>query len=217
MMGWTILAGKALGAALLLWATGFPRTLWTVAATALTLGAAGYAWQGSPGLAGHPVTAVQKAGEIDPDIVAVRDGMFGRFNFTWGSFARADAMTRAGAPDTAVRAMILTVRQAPGDVGAWTWLGIKLAENDGNQISPASKFAFDRAAQLAPQHPGPPFFHGLALIREGKFDEARPFWAKAVELTPAKATYRAQLAGRLFLLDRFLEAQAAGEKAGGQP
>lgn len=213
MMGWVIFAGIAIGAALLLWLTGFPRKLWTVAATALTLGAAGYAWQGSPGLAGHPVSAVQKAGEIDPDIVAIRDGMFGRFNFTWASFARADAMTRAGAPDTAVRAMILTVRQAPGDAGAWAWLGIKLAENDGNQVSPASKFAFDRAERLAPQHPGPPFFHGLALIREGKFAEARPFWARAVERTPAEASYRGQLVGRLFLLDGFLEAKAAEEKA----
>lgn len=212
MMGWVIFAGIAIGAALLLWLTDFPRKLWTVAATALTLGAAGYAWQGSPGLAGHPVSAVQKAGEIDPDIVAIRDGMFGRFNFTWASFARADAMTRAGAPDTAVRAMILTVRQAPGDAGAWAWLGVKLAENDGNQVSPASKFAFDRAERLAPQHPGPPFFHGLALIREGKFAEARPFWARAVELTPAEASYRGQLVGRLFLLDGFLEAKAAEEK-----
>jgi cytochrome c-type biogenesis protein CcmH len=217
MMGWAILAGIALGAALLLWVTGFPRKLWTVAATALMLGAAGYAWQGSPGLAGHPVVAVKKGSELDPNVVAIRDGMFGRFNYTWGSFARADAMTRIGATDTAVRAMILTVREAPGDAGAWTWLGIKFAENDGNQVSPASKFAFDRAAQLAPQHPGPPFFRGLALIREGKFAEARPFWAKAVELAPEKASYRDELLVRLFLLDKFLEAKAAEEKGQAAP
>ncbi|MDP5277928.1 cytochrome c biogenesis factor-like protein [Sphingomonas sp. DG1-23] len=212
MGGWLILLAIAIGAGLLLWLSGFPRKLWTVAATALMLGAAGYAWQGSPGLAGHPVTSVAEKGEIDPEIVAIRDAMFGRFNFTWASFMRADAMTRAGAPDTAVRAMILTTRQAPGDGGAWTWLGIKLAENDGNQISPASKFAFERGIQLAPQHPGPPFFYGLALIREGKFAEARPYWAKAVALTPEKASYRAALAARLMLLDRLLEAKAAEEK-----
>lgn len=217
-MGWVMLLAIALGAALLLWLTGFPRKLWTVAATALTLGAAGYAWQGSPGLGGHPVTAVKKTNEIDPEVIAIRDAMFGRFNFTWGSFMRADAMTRAGAPDTAVRAMILTTRQASGDAGAWTWLGIKLAENDGNQVSPAAKFAFDRALQLAPQHPGPPFFYGLALIREGRFDEARPLWAKAAELTPEKASYRPALLVRLFLLDQFLAAKAAEEKgAGGKP
>ncbi|AQR72526.1 hypothetical protein BXU08_01565 [Sphingomonas sp. LM7] len=211
-MGWGMLGLLALGAGLLLWLTGFPRKLWTVAATALMLGAAGYAWQGSPRLAGHPVVAASKPGEIDPNVVEIRDAMFGRFNFTWASFARADAMTRAGAPDTAVRAMILTVRQANGDAGAWAWLGVKLAENDGNQVSPAAKYAFDRALQLAPQHPGPPFFYGLALIREGKFAEARPYWAKAVALTPAKASYRDQLVVRLFLLDRLLESKAAQER-----
>ncbi len=215
MTGWLVLFLIALGAGLLLWLTGFPRKLWTVAATALMLGAAGYAWQGSPGIAGHPVTAAKKTGELDPEVIALRDAMFGRFNFTWGSFMRADAMTRAGAPDTAVRAMILTVRQAPGDSGAWAWLGIKLAENDGNQVSPAAKFAFERALQLAPQHPGPAFLYGLALVREGKFAEARPWWAKAVEVTPAKASYRDQLLVRLYLLDRFLEAQAAEAKAQG--
>lgn len=216
-MGWLMLVLIALGAALLLWLTGFPRKLWTVAATALMLGAAGYAWQGSPGLAGHPVTAAQKPGEMDVNIVAIRDAMFGRFNFTWASFARADAMTRVGAPDTAARAMILTVRQAPGDAGAWAWLGIKLAENDGNQVSPAAKFAFERALQLAPRHPGPPFLYGLALLREGKFAEARPFWAKAVELTPEKASYRDELMMRLFLLDKFLEAKAAAEQGAVAP
>ncbi|TGX52209.1 cytochrome c biogenesis factor-like protein [Sphingomonas gei] len=212
MTGWLILALIALGVALLLWLTGFPRKLWTVAATALMLGAAGYAWQGRPGLAGQPVSAVAKKGELDSEVLELRDAMYGRFNFTWGSFVRADAMTRAGAPDTAVRAMILTTRQAQLDAGAWMWLGIKLAENDGDQVSPASKFAFDRAMALAPQHPGPPFFYGLALIREGKFAEARPFWAKAVEVAPAKAGYRGQLVVRLFLLDRFLEAQATQAK-----
>ncbi len=38
---------------------GFPRRLWMVAATALMLGAAGYALQGNPGLAGHPVTTAE--------------------------------------------------------------------------------------------------------------------------------------------------------------
>jgi cytochrome c-type biogenesis protein CcmH len=135
--------------------------------------------------------------------------MFGRFNFTWASFTRADAMTRIGAPDTAARAMILTVRQAPGDAGAWTWLGVKLAENDGNQVSPAAKFAFERAMAVNPNHPGPPFFYGLAYVRQGRFDAARPLWVEALRRTPAGASYRSQILVRLMLLDRFLAARAA--------
>ncbi|MGK6355621.1 tetratricopeptide repeat protein [Sphingomonas sp. DT-207] len=212
-MGWLVFAGIVLAAALLLWRSGFPRRLWTIPATALMLGAAGYAWQGSPGLAGQPVAAARKAGEIDPSLVALRDAMFGRFNLEFAYFTAADAMTRAGSPRQAANVMIGAVRKAPRSAALWTGLGLALAENDGMQVSPAAKFAFDRALQLGPEHPGPRFFYGLALIREEKFAEARPYWAKAVELAPANASYRDELLVRLFLLDRLLEAKAAQERA----
>jgi len=217
MMGWAMLLLIMVAAALLLWLSGYPRRLWTVAATALMLGAAGYAWQGSPGLAGHPVAAAEKAGEIDSNLVALREALFGRFDFAFAYFTAADAMTRAGSPRLAANVMVGAVRKAPDNGALWTGLGLALAENDGMQISPASKFAFERAMQLWPQHPGPPFFYGLAHVREGKFAEARPYWAKAVALSPEKAPYRAELEARLFLLDRFLEAKAAQERGQTQP
>lgn len=210
-MGWLLLLAIALGAALLLWRTGYPRKLWAIPATALMLGAAGYAWQGSPGLAGHPVSTERQRGQVDPELVALRDAMFGRFNFSFSYFVAADAMTRIGAPGQAANVMIGAVRKAPQDAGLWTGLGLTLAEHDGMRVSPASRFAFDRAMALWPKHPGPPFFLGLALIREGRFAEARPFWAKAVALTPEKASYRDELTVRLFLLDRLLEAKAKAE------
>lgn len=213
MMGWLVLLAIALGVALVLWRTGFPRKLWTIPATALMLGAAGYAWQGSPGLAGHPVETEKQHGEVDPNLVALRDALFGRFNFAYSYFVAADAMTRVGGPGQAANVMIGAVRKAPQDGALWTGLGLTLAEHDGMQVSPGSRFAFERAMALWPQHPGPPFFYGLALIREGKFAEARPWWAKAVALTPAKASYRDELATRLFLLDRLLAAQAGSPPA----
>jgi cytochrome c-type biogenesis protein CcmH len=215
-MGWLMFLVAAMAACVLLWALRFPRRLWTVAATALMLAAAGYAWQGSPTLPGHPVAATAQAGDVDPELIALRDAMFGRFNFSWASFTRADAMSRIGAPDTAARAMILTVRQAPGDPGAWTWLGVKLAENDGNQISPAANFAFERAMALGPNHPGPPFFFGVAYVRQGRFAEARPLWEEALRRTPENASYRSQIGVRLMLLNRFLAAQA-GRAPGATP
>ncbi len=217
MMGWLLLLAIALVTVLLLWRTGYPRKLWTIPATALMLGAAGYAWQGSPGLAGHPVAAERQRGQVDPDLVALRDAMFGRFNFAFSYFVAADAMTRVGAPGQATNVMIGAVRKAPQDGALWTGLGLALAEHDGMQVSPASRFAFERAMALWPQHPGPPFFLGLALIREGKFAEARPWWAKAVALTPEKASYRDELLVRLFLLDRLLEAKAKQDGAATQP
>jgi tetratricopeptide (TPR) repeat protein len=205
-----MLAGMAALTGALLWLIGFPRRLWTVAATALTLGATGYAWQGSPGLAGHPVSQEGAKVDIAPDLIELRDAMFGRFGFEQGNFMRADAMTRAGAPRTAVFVMQDAVIKAPNNVAAWTGLGTTLSEHDKG-VSPAARFAFDRAIALSPKHPGPPFFLGLAYIRAGQFAEARRYWALAAQLAPETAPYREELIIRLGLLDRFIQEQAANQ------
>jgi cytochrome c-type biogenesis protein CcmH len=209
MMGWVMLVLLAAVAAALLWAIGFPRRLWTIAATALTLGAAGYAWQGSPGLPDNSAKTASAPIEVDPDLVQIREAMFGRFNTTYFTLMQSDAMMRIGAPDSAARAMLIGTYRTPNDPGVWTGLGTALAESDKG-VSPASRFAFDRAMAIYPEHPGPPFFLGLALVRANQFGEARQYWAKAVALTPANASYRQGLEVRLALLDRFLaEAGAA--------
>lgn len=212
MMGWTMLAAVAIAAALLLWITGFPKRLWTIGATGLMLGAAGYAWQGKPMLAGAPVSAENRTGQVDPAMIALREAIFGKYGTYNYSYAMAaDSMVRIGRPDLAVTVWNGAVHKSPQDASLWTGLGLALAENDGNQVSPASKLAFDKALALAPQHPGPPFFLGMALIREGKFAEARPWWVKAVDLAPEKISYRDDLRVRLLLLDRYLAAQAVPE------
>ncbi len=208
MMGWAMLGVVALVAAIVLAVTRFPKKLWTIPATGLMLGAAGYAWQGSPTLAGHPVSAENRKGEVDPDEVSMREAMFGRFNYEWNVFMQADGMIRAGSPAYAVAAMQIAVTRAPQDAPMWVGLGLALAKHDGNQISPAAKLAFEKALKLAPTHPGPSYFYGLALVRAGQFAEARPYWAKAVELAPADISYRDDLRVRLFLLDRLIAAQA---------
>jgi len=200
MIGWLMLALVAIAAGLFLALIGYPRRLWTIAATALTLGATGYAWQGSPGLAGHPVAAVEEKVEIPAEIVNLREAMFGRFGFDWSNFMRADAMTRTGSPRLAVIVMQDAVFKAPRDAAAWTGLGTALAEHDKG-VSPASRYAFDRAIALWPQHPGPPFFLGLAYARAGQPVEGRAYIARAVELAPAGASYRADLLIWLNLID----------------
>ncbi|MES2443463.1 MAG: cytochrome c biogenesis factor-like protein [Pseudomonadota bacterium] len=207
MTGWLVLGVIAIAAALLLALIGFPTRLWTIAGTALLLGATGYAWQGSPGLAGHPVTAEGTKVEIPVQITDLRDAMFGRFGFDQANFMRADAMTRIGAPGTAVRVMQDAVRKAPRDAAAWTGLGTTLAEHDKG-VSPAARMAFDRAMALWPQHPGPPFFLGLALARAGQAAEGRAFVARAVDLAPAGASYRPDLVMWLGLIDANIAAQA---------
>lgn len=217
MNGWAMLALIAAGTVAALALLRFPRKLWTVPATALLLGGAGYAWQGAPGLAGHPVTSEEEAREIDPKILELREAMFGRFNFDASYFLAADAMTRVGSPRAAVNVMIGAVRKAPQDAALWTWLGVVLSEHDGNQISPPAKFAFERGIALWPTHPGPEFFYGLAQARQGNFTEARTHWAKAFELTPEKASYREELGFRLALIDRLIAMQAAQARGEAPP
>jgi cytochrome c-type biogenesis protein CcmH/NrfG len=91
----------------------------------------------------------------------------------------------------------------------WTGLGTVLATHDGGRMSPAALFAFSRAMRLAPEHPAPFFFAGLAYVRAGEFAKARPYWARALAVTPAGVSYHGAIAERLALLDRFLAVEAA--------
>ena len=211
-MGWGMLATVAVVAVLALALLRYPRRLWTVPATAIMLGAAGYAWQGSPGLPGHPVAPGGQRVEVDQGLIDLRDAMFGKYGtYAWSYGNLADAMLRQGDRERAVKVWQGAVRQVPEDVALWTGFGSALAEYDGNQISPAAQFAFDKAFALAPEHPGPPFFYGLALVRANRFAEAEPWWEKAVALTPAQASYRQALMARLLMLEVFLQEQARRE------
>lgn len=207
MSGWIMLAIIAVFTAGLLFAIGFPRRLWTVAATALTLGATGYAWQGSPGLPGHSVLTKEKSGEVDPGMIELREAFFGRYNFSYNYLAISDSMMRQGRPDLAVNAMRGAIVKGPGDAGVWTGLGMALAEHDRG-VSPASKLAFERAMELWPQNPGPPYFLGLYYAKSDQFAEARKWWVKAIELAPKDAEYRKPLVEWLARLDAVIAAQA---------
>ncbi|WP_100207490.1 tetratricopeptide repeat protein [Sphingomonas elodea] len=209
MMGWLVFGVFAAVAIGLLLLIRFPWRFWTVPAMALMLAAAGYAWQGQPGLPDHPVQGVASVRPLDPDLVAVREGLFGRFNFDYSYFMAADAMTRAGAPQLASTIMLGAVRKAPGDAGLWAGLGLALTEHDGDQLSPAAKFAFDKAATLNPSHPGPPFYHGIALARSGDVAGARAEWGKALQLLPKDASYRDGMVAVMLKLDPGLAAAAA--------
>lgn len=208
MMGWLILIAMAAAVFAALWALGLPRNLWSFAGAALMLGAAGYALQARPGLPGAPVEAAKRAQQDDPMLRDLRSALFGRFTSNDNYFFGADALARSGDPERAAKFMLAGVRTSPNDASLWTWLGVTLAEADGRTVSPASAVAFRRAMALAPQHPGPRFFYGLAQVRAGNFAAARPQWAAALKLTPSDASYRKDIAMRLVLLDRFLVLQA---------
>ena len=118
-------------------------------------------------------------------------------------------MTRRGNHDKAVSVMLGAVRAQPHNGALWAGLGLALAQHDGNVVSPPAKLAFERAMALWPDHPGPPFFYGLALIRAQDFEAARRWWHRALALTPEDARYPEAIASRVALLDRLMAAPSA--------
>ena len=213
-MGWAMLAVIGAGTAALLWRIGVPRSLWAFVGSALMLGAAGYAWQGQPSLPGYDVKANSDPIQDDPGLIELRDAMVGRYRADTAYLVAGDAMTRIGNKGNAVRAILGGISHHPQSMALWTGLGTAMAAHDGGQVSPTALFAFENAVRLAPQHPAPPFFIGVAYVRAGEFAKARPYWAHALALTPQGVSYRPAIAERLALLDRFL---AAIEKAEAAP
>lgn len=208
-MGWVWLAAIGAGVFALLAVLKVDRLLWTMIASALMLGAAGYALQGQPGLVGHPVTTGLAATPDDGAMLELRDQMLERYTGAAAYLVAADAMTRIGDRRAAVQVLLGGIRIAPKSVVLWTGLANALSAHDANQVSPPALFAFQQATRLAPKHPAPPFFLGLAYVRAGEFAKARPYWAKALVLTPSDISYRGEIAVRLALLDRLLAAQDA--------
>ncbi|WP_380787336.1 tetratricopeptide repeat protein [Sphingomonas sp. R86521] len=203
-MGWISLAIIGVAAfAMLAWLK-VDRLLWTMVAAALMLGAAGYALQGSPSLPAHPVVTALAPTPDDGELTDLRDRMLERYTGQAAYLVAADAMTRLGDRRAAVQVLLGGIRIAPNSLVLWTGLGEALAAHDGNQVSPAALFAFQQAMRLAPRHPAPPFFLGLAYVRAGNLEAAQPYWARALALTPPGISYRKDIAIRVALLDRVL-------------
>lgn len=202
-MGWLAFAGLAILAGLLLWRLRFSRQLWMFGAAAVMLGAAGYAWQGRPGQAASPAKAHALTDTSDGERIALRDAMIGRFGPESAYAVAGDAMSRAGSPDAAARAILGGIDRYPDSLALWTELGSVMAQRD-RVLSPVARFAFARARSLNPDHPAPYFFLGLAQVRDQEFRAARQSWAKALTIAPQNASYRRDIAVRLALLDRLL-------------
>lgn len=209
-MGWLtllLLAGVAMAALIGL---GLRRPVWSLAGAALMLGATGYAMQGSPDRPGQAARPDLTAEPTDPAIIELRDQMLGHWTAQGAYVVAADGLTRAGVKRESVQAVLAGIRRFPDSVLLWVALGNTLSAHDGGRVSPPALFAYQQAFRLAPEHPAPPFFLGLAYIRGGDFAAARPLWARAVEVSPANAPYRGQIVERLRLLDGFMAQGRAG-------
>lgn len=181
-----------------------PRGGWELSGAALLLGISGYALQGHPSLAGAPKAPAENAKAADAATVAERQAMGNKFGSSQNWLILADALTRQGQYAAAADVLRSAVHKDPRNADVWVAMGNALVGHSDGVISPAAQFAFQRAADISPEHPGPPFFMGLALAQSGRLPEARALWTKLLARTPADAPYRDDLSARLARINQMM-------------
>ena len=210
-----LLAGGGLALAASLF--GLPRSGYALTGVALTLGLAGYAWQGSADLPGAPTAARPAPPQDQQTIIAARRAMFGGNVPPARYVAVADGFARRGQTEDAAGFLKLAVRENPHDAEAWVALGNVLVSHAQGNLTPAAVEAYQRAERLAPGSPAPHYFAGLALLRAGRAPDTRQAWTAALERVPADAPYRPIIAGQLARLDQAIRAIDAQRSAPGAP
>ncbi len=212
-MGWLIIALIAIitMAILILWVK-IPRGSWEFVAAALILGVAGYAWQANPRYAGAPKEAVENFSDIESEVEAAmleqRKSMDYEFSGARSWLVMADSQSRQGKYASASVILKNALKKQPQNPDLWVALGNALVGHSDGFISPASQYAYQKAANIAPDNPAAPYFMGLALAQSGRLEEARALWQSLLNRAPEDAPIRAQLESLIARVDASLGAGA---------
>ena len=186
-MGWIMLALMAAAALAALRLLGMRAPMLHLGTAALLLGSAGYAIQGRPDLWGSPGAARARGSPVP--LTALRHAFYGNFTPTEHWLLLSEALARRGNTADAAGAMHAAVREHPNDPQLWIGLGNALVDH-ARGLTPASEFAYRRAAELSPGYPAAPFFYGLALLRSGNRPAAVAIWREVLANAPAEASWR---------------------------
>jgi cytochrome c-type biogenesis protein CcmH len=174
-----------------------PRAALEMTSAALLLGVAGYAWQGNPVQPGNPVKSAASTPPPEEISAGLRKATVSKFGAEGEILAYADAYIKSGHSQAAVSAVRAGLLKSPNNADLWVGLGNALVVHSDGQMSPASQFAFEKAATLSPNHPGPPFFLGLGLAQAGKLDDAGQVWRGLLARAPDGVPWKADLEARL--------------------
>ena len=122
-------------------------------------------------------------------LAQARQAFTGQFTPAENWLRMSDALASRGGTEDAAGILIAAVREHPHDYSLWIGLGNALVDHSGG-LTPAARFAFDRAQQHVPGHPAPAFFLGLAEARSGHRREAARLWRAILARAPANASWR---------------------------
>ena len=186
----------------------------------LLAAAAGYVWQGSPFLRGSPTAPRANHPNADPLFARERLVWLGRVGPEADLLASADMLIGQDSADYAVGILRGALSRTPNNMDLWIGLGNALATYADGSVTPAARYCFERAAALAPHHPAPRFFLGLAYLGAGDLDQTERLWRAALADLPPGAPTRKLLQDRLALLARLraaLTARSGGVEGGAPP
>ena len=202
-MGWLIFLVLALIVAGLLWRFGrLPRGGHELVGAALFLGVDCYAWQGNPNLAGKPTPPAETAKLPDSAFAHQKDKMQAQVGTDADVLTSAEGLQAQGLNLYAIAIIKNGLEKRPNSADLWVGLGNAMVIHGGGMMSPAAQLAFQRAEAIAPNHPGPPFFIGLAYAQAGQFDRAESVWRQLLDRSPPDAPYRPELEQRLNEIER---------------
>lgn len=213
-MGWLTILILALLTLAALWYFIRDRAAVQFLGAALLLALAGYAWQGRPAMEGRPKPPPLRESVPESEFAQLRGDMMGRFDNAGRWLTIAESYQRRGDTRSAAQIIQSALRQSPEDADLWVGLGNALVVHADGMMTPAAQLAFQRAARIAPEHPGPRFFYGLALAQGGNYDAAERVWREMLAQAPADAEYRATVEERLRMI---AQARAAGQLPGAPP
>jgi cytochrome c-type biogenesis protein CcmH len=197
MTGYMPLTLLVIGVLALLWVIKLRGSMLTLVGAALAFGSAGYAVQGNPDLKGQPRIAGKRTPPMP--LTGARQALTGRFDYADTWLNMADALASRGNTLDAAKLLQSQVRRHPGDYKLWIGLGNALTDH-ARTITPAGRLAFERASELAPGYPAPPFFLGLAEARSGNSAEAVRLWQDILANAPANASWRPMIEDGLLMV-----------------
>jgi Flp pilus assembly protein TadD len=211
-MGWAIILGLTAATLGGLWFFGVrDKGALQFLGAALCLALAGYALQGHPGFRGSPKAPPEHLQLPDSDFATTREAMLGRFDRAASWLTISESYARRGDTWSAAEIIRSGLRDSPNDPDLWAGLGSALVAHSNGMMNPAAEQAFRRAEQLAPGHPAPRFYYGLALAQGGQFDEAERIWRQLLAEAPPDADYRRTIEEQLEAVRQAREMQGIAE------
>ena len=199
MSGWVLISGLLVASAAALRLLGLRSGMLQLAGAALLFGAAGYAWQGRPQLAGATPDAAASAPPIP--LTRLRHAFYGEFTGAESWLRMSEGIANRGNRADAAGILQTAVRRHPRDPQLWVGLGNALVDQVG-AMTPPAQLAYARAIELTPDYPAPRFFLGLALARSGNRSGALLLWRSVLADAPADASWRPLVEDAIASLDR---------------